>query len=109
MGEPVNCRQEAGAAAPGAVGSPVQHAEYSSFIKQRVSFIYFPFTKVKMRSVVVNKFTPRYDDLYISEVLPPQSQPDHILIKVVGAGVNFVDTLYVRDAKFKIFEYTNKF
>lgn len=57
-----------------------------------------------MRSVVVNKFTPRYDDLYISEVLPPQSQLDHILIKVVGAGVNFVDTLYVWNTKFKVIE-----
>lgn len=48
-----------------------------------------------MKAIVVKEFYESLDQLHVSATPPPIPRPDEILIKVVAAGVNFVDTLYV--------------
>lgn len=52
-------------------------------------------TSVIMKSVVVKHFYETLDQLHVSEVPKPNPKQDELLIKVIAAGVNFVDTLYV--------------
>lgn len=48
-----------------------------------------------MKAVVVKEFYRSLSEVHVSPVPPPIPRPDEILIKVIAAGVNFVDTLYV--------------
>jgi NADPH:quinone reductase len=48
-----------------------------------------------MKAVAVKEFHQNLSQVHISAVPQPVPQPDEILIKVIAAGVNFVDTLYV--------------
>ncbi|KFH41022.1 Quinone oxidoreductase-like protein [Hapsidospora chrysogenum ATCC 11550] len=49
-----------------------------------------------MKAVVVKEFYETLGDLHVSEVPKPSPKQNELLIKVLAAGVNFVDTLYVR-------------
>lgn len=49
-----------------------------------------------MKAVVAKEFYQSLDHVHVSAVPQPIPRPDDILIKVIAAGVNFVDTLYVR-------------
>jgi len=49
-----------------------------------------------MKAVVINKFVESYDDVQVSEIPTLVPKDDEIVIQVKAAGVNFVDTLYVR-------------
>lgn len=49
-----------------------------------------------MKSVVVKEFYDTLEQLHVSEVPKPSPKEDELLIEVIAAGVNFVDTLYVR-------------
>ena len=48
-----------------------------------------------MKAVVVKEFYETLGELHVSEVPKPSPEQDELLIKVLAAGVNFVDTLYV--------------
>ncbi|TQS32835.1 hypothetical protein Golomagni_06838 [Golovinomyces magnicellulatus] len=50
----------------------------------------------KMKAIVVNEFHSDFNNLKVSEISQPQPLSDNILIRVVGSGVNFVDTLYAK-------------
>lgn len=53
-----------------------------------------------MKAIVVHEFCGSLDDIRVSDVPRPQPRTGEILIRVVAAGVNFVDILYVRAAHF---------
>lgn len=55
-----------------------------------------------MKAVVINRFSDHLDEVTVSQVAAPSPNEQDILIKVVAAGVNFVDTLYVRLFKFSV-------
>lgn len=48
-----------------------------------------------MKAVIVREFYETLGQLRVSEVPEPSPADDDVLIKVIAAGVNFVDTLYV--------------
>ena len=48
-----------------------------------------------MKAVVTHKFHTSVKDVHVSNISRPEPKPDEILIQVIAAGVNFVDTLYV--------------
>lgn len=48
-----------------------------------------------MKAVLIDKFCNHLDEVRVSEVPTPTFTGDNILIQVRGAGVNYVDTLYV--------------
>ena len=50
---------------------------------------------MKMKSIVVHEFYKTLDEVHVSDVPVPTPKDDELLIKVIAAGVNFVDTLYV--------------
>ncbi|KAI1810207.1 zeta-crystallin [Poronia punctata] len=50
----------------------------------------------KMRAVVIDPFVESYGDIRVSHVPRPRPKRDEILVRVIAAGVNFVDTLYAR-------------
>lgn len=45
---------------------------------------------------MIKQFCDSLDEIQVSDIPRPQPKPTEVLIKVVAAGVNFVDTLYVR-------------
>ncbi|KAH8655921.1 zeta-crystallin [Ilyonectria robusta] len=49
-----------------------------------------------MKAIVVHEFYGSLDDIRVSDVPPPQPRAGEILIRVVAAGVNFVDILYAQ-------------
>lgn len=49
-----------------------------------------------MRAVVIDDFCQTLAQVQVSETPKPNPKPDELLILVLAAGVNFVDTLYVR-------------
>jgi NADPH2:quinone reductase len=49
-----------------------------------------------MKAIVVDKFRDSLDELGVSELPSPRPETDEIFIRVVAAGVNYVDILYVR-------------
>lgn len=49
-----------------------------------------------MKAVVVHEFGESLDRLHVSNISRPRAKDDEILVKVVAAGINFVDILYVR-------------
>jgi NADPH:quinone reductase-like Zn-dependent oxidoreductase len=48
-----------------------------------------------MKAIVVRKFNDTLDQLVVSETGTPSPSTNEILIKIIAAGVNYVDTLYV--------------
>jgi NADPH:quinone reductase-like Zn-dependent oxidoreductase len=48
-----------------------------------------------MKAIVVREFNDTLDELEASETEAPSPCVDEVLIKVIAAGVNYVDTLYV--------------
>lgn len=51
---------------------------------------------VIMKAVVITRFCETLDEVQVADVPLPQPKSTEVLIKVIAAGVNFVDTLYVR-------------
>jgi NADPH:quinone reductase-like Zn-dependent oxidoreductase len=49
-----------------------------------------------MRAVVINEFCKTLAEVKVDDAPQPRPKPNELLIKVHAAGVNFVDTLYVR-------------
>ncbi|CAM1508546.1 Fc.00g053940.m01.CDS01 [Cosmosporella sp. VM-42] len=49
-----------------------------------------------MKSIVLNDFCNSLDQIRVSNVPSPKPGSDEILVKVVAAGVNFVDILYAQ-------------
>lgn len=49
-----------------------------------------------MKAIVINEFHNSLDLIHVSDVAKPTPKADELLIQVKAAGVNFVDTLYVR-------------
>ncbi|KAH6647298.1 zeta-crystallin [Truncatella angustata] len=49
-----------------------------------------------MKAIVISRFVQNYHEICVSQVPSPIPKHDEILIQVVAAGVNFVDTLYCR-------------
>lgn len=49
-----------------------------------------------MKAIIVDEFHSSLNGLKVSHVPTPQGQHDQILIRVVAAGINYVDILYVR-------------
>ncbi|OLN96946.1 Quinone oxidoreductase [Colletotrichum chlorophyti] len=50
----------------------------------------------KMKAVVISKSVSDFKDIEVAEIDQPLPGPDHYLIQVKAAGVNFVDTLYAK-------------
>jgi NADPH:quinone reductase len=48
-----------------------------------------------MKSVVITNFGDDLGHVRVSDTLSPLPKPGDLLIKVIAAGVNFVDILYV--------------
>lgn len=48
-----------------------------------------------MKAIVINEFRERLDEISVTDLPLPQPKSDELLIKVIAAGVNFVDILYV--------------
>lgn len=53
-------------------------------------------THFKMKAIVVKEFYSSLSELHVSSIPQPTPSSSSILIKVLAAGVNFVDTLYAR-------------
>ncbi|KAF7553908.1 hypothetical protein G7Z17_g3258 [Cylindrodendrum hubeiense] len=49
-----------------------------------------------MKAIVVNDFCESLDEILVSDVPPPQPKAGEILVRIVAAGVNFVDILYAQ-------------
>lgn len=49
-----------------------------------------------MKAVVINRFVEDYTEVDVSKVPIPKVEDGDILVQVMAAGVNFVDTLYSR-------------
>lgn len=44
---------------------------------------------------MIKRFCDTFNEIQVSSVPRPQPKSTEVLIKVIAAGVNFVDTLYV--------------
>lgn len=51
-----------------------------------------------MKAVVVHDFCTSFSELRVSEIPIAEANDGAVVIKVAAAGVNFVDTLYVRNS-----------
>jgi len=49
-----------------------------------------------MKSVLISQFLDSVSEVTVSTVPSPQPNSNELLIKIIAAGVNFVDTLYAR-------------
>ncbi|KAK5992973.1 Quinone oxidoreductase-like protein 2 [Cladobotryum mycophilum] len=49
-----------------------------------------------MKAVLIKQFYENLGQVHVSEIPTPTPQANHVVVKVVAAGVNFVDTLYAR-------------
>lgn len=49
-----------------------------------------------MKAVIIPEFYQSLDQVHVSKIPQPIPEDDELLIRVEAAGVNFVDTLYVR-------------
>ncbi|KAI0121175.1 zeta-crystallin [Xylariales sp. AK1849] len=75
------------------------HLVFSEWIHDSRNLIYSEVScvsTVKMKAVVIDRFVRDFDEIHVSSVPMPVPKDDEILVKVIAAGVNFVDTLYAR-------------
>ena len=55
-----------------------------------------------MKSVLISQFLDSVSEVTVSTVPSPQPNSNELLIKIIAAGVNFVDTLYVCSFPFRV-------
>ncbi len=61
-----------------------------------------------MKALVVHEFRESFSELRVSEIPNAEAQDGAVLIRVAAAGVNFVDTLYVRTCTYHILNLANQ-
>ena len=48
-----------------------------------------------MRAILISRFLDQFHGLEVSDIPDQKPSENDLLIKVIGAGVNYVDALYV--------------